>query len=113
MKLYVGNLSFSTTEEGLRQAFASYGTVSSVNIILDRETQRPRGFAFVEMSTDEEGNAATAALNGQELDGRQISVMEARPREDKPRGGGGGGYRGGGGGGYSGGNGGYSGGNRY
>jgi cold-inducible RNA-binding protein len=104
--LYVGNMSFSTTEETLRQAFSQYGTVTKVQLIMDRETGRPRGFAFVEMSDG--GDQAIAALNGAQLDGRTLTVNEAKPREDRPRGGGGGGYGGGGGGrgGYGGGGGG-------
>ena len=112
--LYVGNMSFSTTEETLRQAFAQYGTVTKVQLIMDRETGRPRGFAFVEMSDG--ADQAIEALNGTELDGRTLSVNEARPREDRPRGGGGGGGYGGGGGrgGHGGGGrGGYGGDRRY
>lgn len=107
--LYVGNMSFSTTEETLRQVFGQYGTVTKVQLIMDRETGRPRGFAFVEMSDG--GDQAIAGLNGKELDGRTLSVNEAKPREDRPRGGGGGG--GGGRGGYGGGRGGYGGDRRY
>lgn len=107
--LYVGNLPFSTTEETLRAAFAQHGAVSKVQIIMDRETGRPRGFAFVEMSDG--GDQAIQAMNGAQLEGRTITVNEARPRE----GGGGGGGRGGrggygGGGGGGGGRGGYGGG---
>jgi len=111
--LYVGNMSFSTTEETLRQAFEQYGTVVKVQLIMDRETGRPRGFAFVEMSDG--GDQAIAALNGAQLDGRTLAVNEAKPREDRPRGGGGGGGgRGGyGGGGGGGGRGGYGGDRRY
>jgi cold-inducible RNA-binding protein len=111
--LYVGNMSFSTTEETLRQAFEQYGTVTKVQLIMDRETGRPRGFAFVEMSDG--GDQAIAALNGTQLDGRTLAVNEAKPREDRPRGGGGGGGgRGGyGGGGGGGGRGGYGGDRRY
>jgi cold-inducible RNA-binding protein len=101
--LYVGNMAFGTTEDALRQAFAQYGTVTKVQLIMDRETGRPRGFAFVEMSDG--GDAAIAALNGAQLDGRALTVNEAKPREDRPRGGGGYGG-GGGGGGYGGGGGG-------
>src|SRR5579863_847437 len=90
-------MSFSTTEETLRQTFGQYGTVTKVQIIMDRETGRPRGFAFVEMSDG--ADQAVAALNGAQLDGRTLSVNEARPREERPRGGGGGGGYGGGGGG--------------
>jgi cold-inducible RNA-binding protein len=96
--LYVGNMAFSTTEEALREAFSQYGTVSKVQLITDRETGRPRGFAFVEMSDG--GDQAIAALNGAQLDGRTLTVNEAKPREDRGGGGRGrGGYGGGGGGG--------------
>ena len=105
--LYVGNMSFSTTEDQLREVFSQYGTVSKVQLIMDRETGRPRGFAFVEMSDG--GDQAIAALNGTQLDGRALTVNEAKPREG---GGGGGGGRSGGGGGYGGGGGG-GGGRRY
>jgi cold-inducible RNA-binding protein len=84
-KVYVGNMSYDTTEDRLRELFAAHGEVTSVNVVTDRYSGRPRGFAFVEMATDEEANAAIAALNGQEVDGRQLKVAEARPR--KPRGG--------------------------
>ncbi len=111
--LYVGNMSFSTTEDQLREVFSQYGTVSKVQLIMDRETGRPRGFAFVEMSDG--GDQAIAALNGTQLDGRALTVNEAKPREGGGggggrSGGGGGGYGGGGGGGRSGGGGGYGGG---
>ena len=110
--LYVGNMAFSTTEETLRQAFSQYGTVTKVQVIMDRDTGRPRGFAFVEMSDG--GDQAIAAMNGASLDGRTLTVNEAKPREDRPRGGGGGGYGGGGGGGGRGGYGGGGGGrDRY
>jgi RNA recognition motif-containing protein len=107
-KLYVGNLSYSTTSSDLEQLFAQHGTVQSAEVISDRETGRSKGFGFVQMGTDEEAQAAIAALNGQEHDGRPLTVNEAKPREDRPRGGGGGGggYGGGGGGGRSGGGGG-------
>jgi cold-inducible RNA-binding protein len=95
--LYVGNMAFTTTEATLREVFSQYGTVTKVQLIMDRETGRPRGFAFVEMSDG--GDQAIAALNGAQLDGRALTVNEAKPREDRPRGGGGGGYGGGGGGG--------------
>lgn len=94
-KLYVGNLSFNTTTAGLEAAFAEHAEVASVDIVMDRETGRSRGFAFVEV--DNGAEAAIEALNGAELDGRRLVVNEARPREDR-RGGGGGGRRGGGGG---------------
>lgn len=100
--LYVGNMAFSTTEERLREVFSQYGTVTKVQLIMDRESGRPRGFAFVEMSDG--ADQAIQALNGTQLDGRALTVNEAKPRED--RGGGGGGGRGGYGGGYGGGGGG-------
>jgi cold-inducible RNA-binding protein len=101
-KLYVGNLSFNTSASDLEQMFGESGTVQSTNIIEDRETGRSRGFGFVEMSTTEEANAAIAALNGKEIDGRALKVNEAKPREDRGGSGGGrGGY--GGNGGYGGG----------
>jgi uncharacterized membrane protein YgcG len=106
MKLFVGNLPFSATENEIRDAFEAHGEVSDVAVITDRETGRPRGFAFVEMSDSGQANAAIEALNGQDFGGRSINVNEARPREDRPRGGGGGGYGGGGGGGRGGGGGG-------
>jgi len=93
MNIYIGNLSFDTTEEQLRQAFEGFGDVSNVNIIKDRYTGEPRGFAFVEMSSGDQATAAIAGLNGQDLNGRTLNVNEARPR-------GGGGNRGGGQGGY-------------
>ena len=105
-KLYVGNLPFSTTEDSLRDAFGQCGTVTDVMIAVDRQTGRSRGFGFVTFSSDEEANAAIGKFHGQDMDGRTIQVNEARPREDRPQGGGGGGYRGGGGGGYRGGGGG-------
>jgi RNA recognition motif-containing protein len=93
--VYVGNLSFSTDEERLREVFSAYGTVESVNIITDRDTGRPRGFAFVKMANDEEAEAAINGLNGKEVDERQLKVNEAKQREGS-RGGdrrGGGGFR--------------------
>jgi len=108
-KLYVGNLPYSATEQSLREAFAASGTVDSVSLITDRDTGQSKGFAFVEMSSDSEAQTATQEMNGKMLDGRQIKVNEAKPREN--RGGGGGGNRGGGGGGFGGGGGGY--GRRY
>jgi RNA recognition motif-containing protein len=94
-KLYVGNLPYSATEQSLREAFAASGTVDSVSVITDRDTGQSKGFAFIEMSSDQEAQAATQAMNGASLDGRQIKVNEAKPRE---AGGGnrGGGYGGGG-----------------
>jgi RNA recognition motif-containing protein len=101
-KLFVGNLSFDTTENDLQDAFAAHGTVTEANLVMDRTTNRPRGFAFVTMSTDEEAQKALAALNGKDLGGRALTVNVARPREERSGGGGGGGrrdYGGGGGGG--------------
>lgn len=100
-KLYVGNLSYQTTEDDLRSHFEQAGDVTSCDLILDKFTSKSRGFAFVEMGSQEGADKATSELNGQELDGRALVVNEARPREDRgPRGGGGGGYGGGGGGGF-------------
>lgn len=97
-KLYVGNLSYNVTENDLQDAFAAHGPVSEVNLIQDRVTGRPRGFAFVTMATPEAAQAAIGAMHGRNLDGRPLTVNEARPREDRPSfGGGGGGGRGGGG----------------
>ncbi len=108
-KLYVGNLSYNVTDADLEQLCAQHGTVQSAQVIQDRDTGRSKGFGFVEMGSDEEAQAAIAALNGQEHDGRALTVNEAKPKED--RGGGGGGGRGGyGGGGGGGGRGGYGGG---
>lgn len=84
-KLYVGNLSYDTTEDGLRTAFAQAGTVVSVDMIKDRDTGRMKGFAFVTMSSDEEAQQAIKALDGKMLDNRDIKVNVARPREDQPR----------------------------
>jgi RNA recognition motif-containing protein len=92
--IFVGNLSFGTTEDTLRSAFEPYGSVDNVNIIRDRDTGQPRGFAFVEMSNDSEANNAINALNGKDLDGRSLNVNEARPKAE--RGSGGFGQRGGG-----------------
>jgi len=85
MKLYVGNLSFETTENDLRDLFAEYGTVTDVAILNDRETGRSRGFGFVTLSDATEANAAIAALNGKEVSGRALTVNEARAREERPR----------------------------
>lgn len=103
MNIYVGNLNYGTTEDDLRALFEAHGTVTSVNLITDRETGRPRGFGFVEMADDNAARTAIEAINGTELDGRTLTVNEARPRQSRggPRGGGGGGrggYGGGGGG---------------
>src|ERR1043166_8119960 len=96
-RLFVGNLSFNATENKLQDLFAPHGNVIEVDLILDKFTGRPRGFAFITMETKEGADAAAQALNGKELDGRALTVNEARPREDRPRsgggGGGGGGYR--------------------
>jgi len=102
--IFVGNLSFGATEDSLRSLFEAYGTVDRVSIVTDRETGRSRGFGFVEMSNDEEGDRAIAAVNGKDLDGRTMNVNEARPKTERSGGGGGGrsgggGYGGGGGGG--------------
>jgi len=108
-KLYVGNLSYNVDSSTLEQLFSAHGTVESAEIINDRDTGRSKGFGFVQMGSDEEAQAAIAALNGQEHEGRALTVNEAKPREERPRGGGGGGgggrggYGGGGGGGRSGG----------
>ena len=126
-KLYVGNLSYNVNSSDLEQLFAQHGTVQSAEIIQDRDTGRSKGFGFVQMGSDAEAQAAITALNGQEHDGRALTVNEAKPREDRGGGGGGrggfggggggrggygggGGGRGGGGGGYGGGGGGYGGG---
>lgn len=95
-KLFIGSLAWGTTDDSLKDFFAQVGTVVSANVIVDRETNRSKGFGFVEMSSDEEAKAAVDQLNGKDLDGRAIVVNEARPREERPRGGnGGGGYGGG------------------
>ena len=95
MKLYVGNLAFKTSSEDLQQLFSQAGTVESASVVEDRDTGRSRGFGFVEMASKEEGEAAIAQFNGKELDGRNLTVNEARPREDRGGRGGGGGGRGG------------------
>jgi RNA recognition motif-containing protein len=105
-KLYVGNLSFKTTEEELRSTFGQFGSVTDVYVAMDRMTGRPRGFAFVTMGTPEEAKVAAEKMNGVDLGGRQLTVNEARPKEERPGGGfggGGGGGRGFGGGGGRGG----------
>jgi hypothetical protein len=119
-KLYVGNLAYSVRDDSLQEAFAQFGTVTSAKVMMDRETGRSKGFGFVEMGSDAEAQAAVNGMNGQALEGRAIVVNEARPREERPggfggggggrSGGGGGGYGGGGGGGYGGGGGGTGGG---
>ena len=88
-KLFVGNLSFNTTENDLQDAFAAHGTVIEANLMMDRMTGKPRGFAFITMSTPEEAQKAIEALNGASLDGRNLTVNVARPREERPAGGGG------------------------
>jgi cold-inducible RNA-binding protein len=93
-KLYVGNLAYSVTNDTLEQMFAAHGSVQSAQVIMDRDTGRSKGFGFVEMSSDHEAQEAINALNGQQVDGRSLTVNEAKPRED--RGGGRGGYGGGG-----------------
>jgi cold-inducible RNA-binding protein len=110
MKLYVGNLSFGTTEDDLHRLFSQVGTVDSATMVTDRDTGRSRGFAFVEMSSKSEGEAAIAKFNGAELDGRSLTVNEAKPRENRGGFGGGGGRGGGFGGGRGGGRGGFGGG---
>ena len=116
-KLYVGNLAYSVRDESLLEAFGQFGSVTSAKVMMDRDTGRSKGFGFVEMASDAEAQAAINGMNGQPLEGRAIVVNEARPREERPGGfgGGGGGSRGGyggggGGGGYGGGGGGYGGG---
>ena len=94
-KLYVGNLSFDVTESHLNEMFSAYGAVKSAQLIMDRDTGRSKGFGFVELSSDQEAEAAIAGLNGQMSGGRALTVNEAKPKEDRPRGGGG--YGGGGG----------------
>lgn len=98
-RLYVGNLSFNTTADGVRTAFAQFGSVSDVHLVTDRETGRPRGFAFVTMGTPDEAAKAMQSMDGATLDGRPLRVNEAEQRQQRGGGGGGGGYRGGGGGG--------------
>jgi len=104
-KLFVGNISFNTTENDLQDAFSAHGTVTEANLMVDRMSGRPRGFGFVTMATEEEAQKAVQAMNGASLDGRNLTVNLARPREERSGGGGGGGrgprreYSGGGGGG--------------
>jgi len=116
-RIYVGGLPYSATEEDLENLFSSIGAVKDATIITDRYTGQAKGFGFIEMDNDEEADAAINALNGTQMGGRTLTVNEAKPREDRPRtggggsyGGGGGGYSGGGGGGRTGGGGGYGGG---
>jgi cold-inducible RNA-binding protein len=97
LNIFVGNLSFGSTEDSIRSLFEGYGAVDRVNVVTDRETGQVRGFAFVEMANDHEGQQAISALNGRELDGRSLTINEARPKEARS-GSGGGGYRSGGGG---------------
>ncbi len=94
-KLYVGNLTFSVTDSSLQEMFAPFGTVNSAKIIMDRDSGRSKGFGFVEMSTDQEAQAAISKLNGTQIEGRAITVNEARPQEPRTGGGGGGGFGGG------------------
>jgi len=89
-KLFVGNLSFNTTENDLQDAFAAFGTVTETNLMVDRMTNRPRGFGFVTMSSAEEAQKAIDGMHGKDMDGRALTVNVARPREDRPAGGGGG-----------------------
>ncbi len=98
-KLFVGNLAFATTENDLQDAFAAFGTVMEVNLMLDRMTGKSRGFAFVTMASAEDAQKAIEGMHGKNFGGRDLTVNVARPREERPPGGGGGGYRGGGGGG--------------
>ncbi|MFT3686308.1 MAG: RNA-binding protein [Phycisphaerales bacterium] len=117
VNIYVGNLPFSTTEAELQNEFGQFGTVTRAQVMIDRDTGRSRGFGFVEMANDDEARKAIEALNGKDMNGRPLTVNEARPREERPRsgggwggGGGGGGRSGGGGGGWGGGGGGGGGG---
>jgi RNA recognition motif-containing protein len=115
-KLYVGNLTYGVTDSTLSQLFEPHGSVQSAQVIMDRDTGKSKGFGFVEMSSDAEAQAAIQALNGKEVEGRALTVNEAKPREDRGgggRGGYGGGRGGSGGGGYGGGRGGSGGGRRY
>ena len=85
MQIYVGNMSYDTTQEGLESLFAQYGSVDSVKIITDRETGRAKGFGFITMNDDSSAQSAIAELNGKEFDGRTLKVNEAKPKEDRPR----------------------------
>ena len=111
-KLYVGNLSFNTTENELQELFSQAGPVQEVMLMQDKFTGKSRGFAFVTMTNEQDAQSAITKFNGQSVEGRPLTVNEARPREARPPGGGGGGYGGGGGRGYGGGGGGYGGGRR-
>lgn len=93
MKLYVGNLSYNTSEQAIEEAFSAHGQVDEVAVITDRDTGRPRGFAFVTMASDDEARAAIEALNGSDLDGRALNINEAKPKAPRSGGGGGGGRR--------------------
>lgn len=93
MKLYVGNLPYSSTGEDLQQAFSAFGEIASANVVQDRDSGRSRGFGFVEMPNSDEANAAIEGMNGKDFNGRNLVVNEARPRTDRPRSGGGGGFR--------------------
>lgn len=116
MKLYVGNLTYGVDSSALEQMFASFGDIKSAQVVMDRDTGRSKGFGFVEFDNAQAANAAIAAMNGKDVDGRSLTVNEARPREERSGGGGGRGRSGGGGyggGGYGGGYGGGGGGRRY
>jgi RNA recognition motif-containing protein len=106
VKMYVGNLTYGVTDAALEQMFSEFGQVRSAQVIMDRDTGRSKGFGFVEMSSDQEAQAAMTAMNGKQVDGRTLTVNEAKPKESRGGGGGGGGYGGGGGGGGYGGGGG-------
>jgi RNA recognition motif-containing protein len=112
-KLYVGNLTYDVTDAALEQLFAAHGTVQSAQVIMDRDTGRSKGFGFVEMGSEQEAQAAIQAMNGKDVDGRQLTVNEAKPREDRGGSRGGSGGYGGGRSGSGGGRGGYGGGRRY
>ena len=110
MNIYVGNLPYTANEDELKELFESHGEVTSVRIITDRDTGQSKGFGFIDMTNDDEATSAIEALEGAEFQGRNLRVNQSKPREERPRGGGGGGYRGGGGGNRGGGGGGYRGG---
>ena len=93
MNIYIGNMSYDTTEDNLRQAFEGFGEVSTVKVITDRDSGRPKAFAFVEMNGNDEAMAAISGLNGKELNGRELNVNEAKPRDESARTNGGNGYR--------------------